>query len=63
MGMEMAVGEEVEVDRSPGHVGLKGQAAPGLEEVVEAVDGVLPHLLSHSMTRRTLRMSWTKLRV
>ena len=57
MGMGMVVGEGVEVDRSPGYVGLKGQAALGLEEVVEAEDGVLPHLLSHSMTRRTLRMS------
>ena len=60
MGMGMVVGEEVEVGRSHGHVGLEGQAAPGLVEVAEAGGDVPPHLLFHSMTRKTPQKSQTK---
>ena len=62
MEMGMVVGEGVEVDRSHGHVGLEEQAAPELVEAVEAGDDAPPHLLFHSMIRRTLRMSRTNLR-
>ena len=62
MGMGMVGGEGGEEGRSHGHVGLEGQAAPGLVEVAEAGDGVPPRLLFHSMTHTTLRKSQTKSR-
>ena len=56
----MVVGEEVEVGRSLGCVGLKVGLAPVLGEVVGVrveEDDVLAPLQCHAMTRKNLQMN------